>query len=542
MSSVDILNTEFGWVNREDGTPISTTPIDFSPDSFTNVPGVKTTIPAGTILAGKSFNGFDVAAKVSMADPVPFVQLNVQELKNYNQGYIELPYIGVVEGRHVYQIDSTFAPFADGTVLDVAADAIVVAELVTSSYPSQAIMPINFNCGFLALVEGGGVPPSGCFWTDLVGVSQDCDTTPPEPPADFIFQNMPGGILKVCVATARNLTDGGVASSVLVQDGFSELLLWDHGDENASNDPLVGSGIMSPGVRHCTMSETTVYAANIDFSVGSGALMMAAIPYATFRGNFTSYTYDVNVGAAIGFDGSTDSLIGIEWYPQESSVIMLISKGATRGLEIWAKYDNSDLATGWQKQGEIPAPASPASLSDNKLYYDGQINSVVLQNNNGRPGSENIWWAYSLGRASGTGGVRPNGYNTLITVTGGALYWNGRYRFWQTDSGETYLIGNDGDDNLVKCDFSGNVSPLFTDSAVSGFEPFGSAEGGGELGSRVFIAPRTDCSGTDVFGFLWRMDGDRVPTTVNLAYMGCQIYASATGLKRVFGRITNQCI
>ena len=535
MSSVDILNTEFGWVNREDGTPIPT-PIDFSPPSFTNVPGVKTTIPAGTILAGKSFNGFDVLVKVEMADPVPFVQVNVQELKNYNQGYIEVPYVGESGGRHLYQIDSTFAPFADGVVLDVAADATVVAEIVTSSYPSQAIMPINFYCQFLALVEGGAEPPSGgCFWTDLVGVSQDCDTTPPEPPADFVFTSLGGGTLKVSVNTLTNTPQPGVFSTVLQQTNNELMML----DFQPSTDPLVGSGIFN-SLRSSTMSETAVYAQTVDYSVDpNGKLLMKKIPYDDFRGNFTSYTCDVDVGAAIGFSGAQDSVIGLEFWNQEGSIFMLVYKGSTRGIQIWALYDNSDLATGWSLQGTMPPPAS-GSLSDNKLYYDNQLNAVVLQNNNGRPSADNIWWAHSIGRGGGVS--RPNGYNTLVTVTGGALYWNGYFRFWQKNSGETVLVGNDINDNLIQCSFDGVVAPLFSEFPVSAFAPYGFAEGGDELGSRLFIAPSTDCSGADVFAFLWREDGDRVMTDVNLAYTGCQIYASAPSLKRVIGRLTNQCI
>lgn len=533
MSSVDILNTEFGWVNREDGTPIPT-PIDFSPPSFTNVPGVKTTIPAGTILAGKSFNGFDVLVKVEMADPVPFVQVNVQELKNYNQGYIEVPYVGESGGRHLYQIDSTFAPFADGVVLDVAADATVVAEIVTSSYPSQAIMPINFKCEFLALVEGGGVPPSDCFWTDLVGVSQDCGgDNPPEPPANFIFHQVPGGTTKVCVGTVANLGEG-VYSSVLFQTN-PEITLMEFSSETEGGDPLVGSGMFDT-LSHCTMSETTVYA----LSSNTGSLLMKAIPYADFKGNFTSYTCDVDVGAAIGFNGSQDSVVGIEWWSAEGSVFMLVRKGATGGIQIWAKYDGADLATGWQLQGTMPPPAS-GSLSDNKLYYDPQLTSVVLMNNNGQPGSNNIWWAHTIGRGGGVS--RPNGYATIITVTGGEMYWDGNHQFWQTNSGETFLVGKDQNGYLAQITFDGTVTPLFTEVEVADFATFtDNGSGDTDLGSCLFIAPRTDCSGTDVFGFLWNYQADRADTNVNMAYVGCKTLASAPKLKRVFGSLPNQCI
>ena len=406
MSSVDILNTEFGWVNREDGTPISTTPIDFSP------------------------------------------------------------------------------------------------------------------------------PPSGCFWTDLVGVSQDCDTTPPEPPADFVFTTLAGGTVKVSVNTLTPNPEPGVYSTVLQQTNNKLMML----DFQPSTDPLVGSGIFN-SLRSSTMSETAVYAQTVDYSVDpNGKLLMKKIPYDDFRGNFTDYTCDVDVGAAIGFNGAQDSVIGLEFWNQEGSIFMLVYKGSTRGIQIWALYDNSDLATGWSLLGEMPAPASPGSLSDNKLYYDNQIGAVVLQNNNGRPSADNIWWAHSIGRG------KPNGYNTLVTVTGGALYWNGYFRFWQKNSGETVLVGNDINDNLIQCSFDGVVAPLFNEFPVAAFTPYGFAEGGDELGSRLFIAPSTDCSGADVFAFLWREDGDRVMTDVNLAYMGCQIYASTPSLKRVIGRLTNQCI
>ena len=165
--TANLLEPGVDWTDRENGTLLPK-PINYTVTTLNNTPGIQAYV-SGAPAAGQTFGGLDATIRVAMADPVEFVQFWMTEYANYTVARVDIPYIGQEGDEHVYQLDGV-AELSE--LFTVPPGAGSVYEIVTSAYPSQAILPINFKATYIQLVDAPA--PSRCFWTDLVGVTQDC--------------------------------------------------------------------------------------------------------------------------------------------------------------------------------------------------------------------------------------------------------------------------------------------------------------------------------------------------------------------------------
>lgn len=501
--SVDVLNTIFAWTDRENGTQLDV-PIDYEVEELNNTPGIRTAIGANTILTDKTFVGFDADIRVFMSEPVEFVQLSFTA--NGNVGSIDLPYLGLAGTQHMYAVDDKV--LFDGGVSVPVGTASAVVELATSAYPSQSILPVAFEVNRLALDESAA-PPSGCFWTDVVGATQDCGGEDPQPPADFIFFDT-----VVTGSTVQMVTPWGDDKFVLVTQ--FEVRIYDF-SEGGPADPLVAAVNFGNSTKAAYIAGNAFYWFGVDFGTNpNGDLQCVTMPADDVLGMFDVYSGPRTViNSVVGY-GSLSAVAGAMPDPGSNAGLLLIRDGSTQ-QDILFTATAGGPADGWTSVG-----AAPNTLSDRKFTYDPQLGAPLLTANNGVAGSGYVWWAYK---------VTAGGWELLQEAANQDIAYNTEVQ-WSAGLGKFVgIIGDVG--RMINSDGSlTNFPGIAQPYALYPYQ-----------NDSVFYVQSHSCEGTPDLAKILNLDGSvKLDTDVDFAYMGVDVYLALPAIKMVIGRMTNQCI
>lgn len=346
-------------------------------------------------------------------------------------------------------------------------------------------------------------PPGDCFWTDVVGASQDCGEGP-EPPPGFTFVSMG--------YTPRAASPIDDKRCVLVND-FSMFVF----DFSGAGDPLVGSINFGTTTKSAYFVGGFFYWFGVDYSSNpDGELQCVMLPENEVIGVFEVYSGPrTNINAATGF-GAGYSVTGALPDPDSVAGLLLLRDNNTQATKLFSTTAGSG-ADSWTQLA-----SAPNALSDIRLSYDPQLGAPLLTANNGAPGDLLVWWAYK---------VTAGGWTLMQEATNGNVGYSSVVNWWSA-VGKFVGIVND---TMSVINSDGTTSPFAGGVGANALFPYD--------GTRAFKAPSHNCENIDIFGTMHDSAGAVVETTTaNFKYVGCQCYLAMPAAKLIIGRMPNQCL
>jgi hypothetical protein len=314
-----------------------------------------------------------------------------------------------------------------------------------------------------------------CFWTDLVGVSQNCGG---------------GGQVDFAFSSADYTQVLPLTSRYAVGRGYAQLDLIDNQADNSDNVvgrlnmPNTGRGIAVLGGRVYWMGATFP-------SSASTLLDVCSIELSDILGVFGSYSGPTPAIANIVL-AAVEAPVGICADPDLNCLFIAVNRIGSGGIMSTWKHNPGDALTEWSAYASIPPPPV-GNYSDAAMEFDYQYRTVTICANNGQGPEAIEGYVFSITNANSIV-VAAYFYEYMLTGNRAQLkYWGAINAF----------VGVTSDNELVA--YFGSSRTSIVSNVTEGYP----------VADEVLVGFIPDCS-TPAFAVLRSASGATRDTDIDL--------------------------